>query len=443
MPTFRAAAHYWLVIIVVALLTGTVAAAYDSFNATSDAKTSLLDRSKSIAELISAEDLAKLSGDESDTRTDTYNDIKQRLVRLRQSYDDIKYIYIVGITKDGRPYYVVDSEIPGTYQYANPGQPYPEGLTRIQSIFNTKEGRILPSVDQQSDTITAFSPITNYASDNVSAILGMDTTRRALFMRIAQQAIAPIWLTLVLIVVVLWARRRAQLQQQFVSEKAFFLSFASHEIRGPLVSVAWALEYIAKQKNAPPIFLERATASIRNILDTIEDVMEMQKTEHVTLHKPQRHPVQIHGILYQIIDGLYLTCKEHDVNVSDTTSEANKQFIASVDPNLFERVLATLLLNAIKHSPPNGVVTVSLSQSDHHWYIRVHNDGEPIAEADQKHLFRDYSKTSMAKDKRYKAVGFGLLLAFEIISQHGGELSVESQEKEGVTMLITMPKRAV
>ncbi len=440
----RAASHYWLVIIVVALLTGLVAAAYDSFNALSDARASLQDRSKSIAELIPAEDLAKLNHNDTDTRTDTYNSIKQRLIRLRQAYEDVKYIYIVGINESGRPFYIVDSEVPGTFMYAAPGQPFPEGMMRVQEIFNAKEGRILPITDQrQGELITAFSPIVQYGSNSVTAVLGMDTTRSAFAKRIVMQAIAPIWLTLVLIVVVLWARRRAQLQQQFVSEKAFFLSFASHEIRSPLVSVAWALEYIAKQKNAPPIFLERATQSIRNILNTIEDVMEMQKTEQLSVRAPEHHPVQIHGILYNIIDGLYLTCKEHDVSISDTTSETNKLLVVHVDPALMERALATLLLNAIKHSPANGIVTVAISQSDKAWFIRVHNDGEHIAEADQKHLFSDFSKTTMAKDKRYKAVGFGLLLAYEIIGKHGGELTVESQENEGVTMLITVPKRVV
>jgi two-component system sensor histidine kinase VicK len=228
-----------------------------------------------------------------------------------------------------------------------------------------------------------------------------------------------------------------------VSEKAFFLSFASHEIRSPLVSIAWALEYIAKQKNAPPVFLERATTSIHTILDTIEEVMEMQKTEQLSVSVTKRQSVQIHGLIYKIIDSMYLASKEHDVTISDTTSEANKLFVAQVDPRLFERVLATLLYNAIKHSPTNGIVEVALTQSDKNWQIRVHNDGEHISEEDQRHIFVDYSKTTMAKDKRYKGVGFGLLLAYEIITAHGGELSVESQENEGVTLLINMPKRTV
>lgn len=444
LPVKKTTVSYWMVIIVVALLTGTVAAAYDAYNAASDTRASLLDRSKSIAELIPAEDINKLNGDESDTRTDTYNNIKQRLIRIRQGYQDVQYIYIAGVNASGRPYYIVDSANPGTPLYAIPGQPYPEGQQRIKEIFDSKEGRIMNVESQrQGSLMSAYSPIVQYGNGTVSAVLGLDITYRAYYTKIAEQVAVPLLLTLTLIVVVLWARRRAQLQQQFVSEKAFFLSFASHEIRSPLVSVAWALEYIAKQKNAPPVFLERATASIRTILDTIEEVMEMQKTEQLTIRSLQKHPVQIHGLIYSIIDSLYLTCKEHDVSISDTTSENNKQLIAHVDPRLFERVLATLLYNAIKHSPANSAIDIALTQTEKSWQIRVHNNGDHISEEDQRHLFVDYSQTSMAKDKRFKGVGFGLLLAYEIVTSHGGNLSVESQENEGVTLLITMPKRVV
>lgn len=440
----RAALNYWAVIIMVALLTGSVATAYAVFNASSDTRSSLLDRSKSIAELVSAEDLEKLDGTVEDTRTDTYNDIKQRLVRIQQSYQDVTYIYIVQINSSGRPYYLVDSANPATSRYAEPGQPYAEGMVRVKDIVDSKDGRILNQDSQtQGAIMSAISPIVQYGNGSSTAILGMDISHEAYFKRIVDQALIPILLTSALIIVVLWAKRRAQLQQQFVSEKAFFLSFASHEIRSPLVSIAWALEYIAKQKNAPPVFLERATTSIHTILDTIEDVMEMQKTEQLSVSVTKRQSVQIHGLIYRIIDSMYLASKEHDVTISDTTTETNKLFVAQVDPRLFERVLATLLYNAIKHSPANGIVEIGLTQSDKDWQIRVHNDGEHISEEDQRHIFVDYSQTTMAKDKRYKGVGFGLLLAYEIITAHGGDLRVESQENEGVTILINMPKKNI
>ncbi len=189
LPIKKPAVNYWVVIIIVALLTGAVAAAYDAFNAASDTRASLLDRSKSIAELISSEDIQKLNGDESDTRTDTYNDIKSRLVRIRESYQDVKYIYIVNVSSNTRPYYMVDSSTPGTTTYAEPGQPYPEGAERIKEIFNSKEGRIINIENQrQGNIMSAFSPIVQYSNGTVSAVLGMDISYQAYYRKLAEEA---------------------------------------------------------------------------------------------------------------------------------------------------------------------------------------------------------------------------------------------------------------
>jgi two-component system OmpR family sensor kinase len=235
----------------------------------------------------------------------------------------------------------------------------------------------------------------------------------------------------------IFARRRALQQQKYLNEKAFYLSFASHEIMSPLTSVSWVLR--ERRANLDAI-LPKIQSTVAEVLTTVRDVLSLQNLDSLSNKKLKKEPEQISLLIDTLITNLSIVCEEHGVRIENKTAEGDKAFTAPVDKLLFKRVIFNLLINAIKYSPRDGVITVALRQSLTDWSVSVHNDGQTISPEDQKRIFEGMYRTKAAETSNQSGIGLGLMLSNNIAIRHGGKLDVASAEGQGVTLTIVIPK---
>ncbi len=120
-----------------------------------------------------------------------------------------------------------------------------------------------------------------------------------------------------------------------------------------------------------------------------------------------------------------------DFSGTDTRVEAY------VDPKLLRHALTNLLTNAIKYSPEDKPITVSLNIDDQQAVIRVRDQGIGIPEDDLKHLFEPFHRA--ANVGKIQGTGLGLAIAKQAIELHGGTLAVESTVNVGTTFTIRLP----
>ncbi len=434
---------YWRLSIAVILVIGLSMSVFVGVAAGRNIKKSLLERTSGLAELIEPEHLKKLSGGAEDISSSQYKDLKQRFINLKSKNSDIRFVYILALSKD-RPnsYFLLDSESPNSEDYSYPGQPYPEGDKDVNQIYKTGEAEVLPVTrDRWGVWLSGFSPIKD-ASGKVIAVLGLDIPAKSYYQSTLTAAAVPLLISLILAAVFAWNYRRSQFQQEFLAQKAFFLSFASHEIRSPLSSVAWALK-ILKNKTLPPeqqvTFLARTETSVRHILETIEEVLNLQGTESLKNKKLNKTNERIHGLITDTIDNLSLLATQKKRDIKDLTNRTDTNLMAKVDVALFNRVLSNLLVNAIKYSREDEPITVQLYTLEDCWKIEFHNGGEVLSKNDQAKIFNAYYRTNRAKKDTQQGTGLGLMLCNELIKRHKGTLSVTSNETEGTTFTITMP----
>jgi PAS domain S-box-containing protein len=105
------------------------------------------------------------------------------------------------------------------------------------------------------------------------------------------------------------------------------------------------------------------------------------------------------------------------------------------------RVLENLCVNAIKYGAPHRPVRVSLSQSNEHVWIEVHNEGEPIAAADRDRLFKPFKRIEDGGAAgRPAGWGLGLTLVKGIVEAHGGGVTLQSEAGTGTVFLVTLPR---
>ncbi len=438
----RASSSYWTFIVLIVVVIGLAASVYTGVAESQSIKNSLAQRTESLADLVPANEVTSLKGSDEDLKSPIYQALKQRLINVRAANKDIRFVYIMGLKNGQEPFFYVDSEDPSSDGYSPPGQSYPEGVYDVKSIFNSGKSRVLPvERDRWGVWLSGFSPVKDPAG-KVVGVFGLDIPARNYFLQISLKALTPLLLAGFIVVSIFWAKRRSKLEKQFLAAKAFFLSFASHEIRSPLTSVAWELrrltshehEHIQKEN------LVELQNNLHHILSTVDDVLSLQGMERLQAKKLQKSPVSIHKIIEADIQSLLLMSKEHAVKIEDLTSSQDKHIISHVDEALFKRVIANLMVNSIKYAPEKSQVEIALSQTDSHLIISIHNEGPGIPKAEQKKIFEGFYRTKQAEASGQKGSGFGLMLCRDIVVSHGGQLELESDANQGVTFKIILPK---
>src|SRR5262249_14012287 len=119
------------------------------------------------------------------------------------------------------------------------------------------------------------------------------------------------------------------------------------------------------------------------------------------------------------------------------------RLIGSWDAVRLERVLTNLVGNAIKYSPDGGPVAIELaSEVDEQargWaVIRVRDQGVGIPALDRPHVFERFRRGANV-ERHIAGTGIGLFGSRQIVEQHGGTISVESEEGVGSTFTVRLP----
>ena len=106
---------------------------------------------------------------------------------------------------------------------------------------------------------------------------------------------------------------------------------------------------------------------------------------------------------------------------------------------LLKEMIYNLLDNAIKYNVPGGSVTASVRKSAGRTILSVADTGIGIPYAHQPRVFERFYRVDKARSRESGGTGLGLSIAREILSQHRGEIKIDSVYGEGTDVRITLP----
>jgi signal transduction histidine kinase len=104
-----------------------------------------------------------------------------------------------------------------------------------------------------------------------------------------------------------------------------------------------------------------------------------------------------------------------------------------------QQVLYNLVSNAIKYSPSQAEVLIRITQVDETASIIVVDQGIGIPAESLPHLFQRFYRASNVDPQHISGMGIGLYVVKEIVTLHGGEITVESAENTGSTFTVRLP----
>ncbi len=123
---------------------------------------------------------------------------------------------------------------------------------------------------------------------------------------------------------------------------------------------------------------------------------------------------------------LELSCPERGLMVNGDTEQ-------------LDRALTNLLSNAVKYTLSGGRVEVSASRDGDQAVMEVRDTGIGIPEKDQPSLFTRFFRASNAVGHQFTGTGLGLAIVRTIVSNHRGEVTLQSREGVGTTVTVRLP----
>lgn len=220
------------------------------------------------------------------------------------------------------------------------------------------------------------------------------------------------------------------------------LSLASHQLRTPATGVkqylgmvlqGFAGDVTGKQRE----YLERAYASNNRQLGVINDILHLAKLEtgRIVLAESK---FDIAKMVRDVVDEQRESAAKGELTLH---LEAPPTGIMVGDSHMLRMVIENLVSNAIKYTPPNGVVSVRLVQRANRWVIMVKDTGVGIAKSDFNKLFKQFTRINNPRSEFVTGTGVGLYLAYHLTVLHGGTISVTSKKGKGSTFTVRLPKK--
>jgi signal transduction histidine kinase len=210
----------------------------------------------------------------------------------------------------------------------------------------------------------------------------------------------------------------------------------AHDMRSPLARIRANAE--SALSRAESIVDYRASAA-----DTLEECDRLLQMINTTLDVAEaesgaaeitREAVDVAEVVSDACELFEPLAEEKGIQLSsrlapDCRVQGNRQYL--------QRMLANLLDNALKYTPPLGKVDVGVASAEDVVSICVRDTGIGISEADQAHVFERFFRCDHSRSQ--PGFGLGLTFARAVTRAHGGELAVASSLGQGSAFTATLP----
>jgi len=238
-----------------------------------------------------------------------------------------------------------------------------------------------------------------------------------------------------------WLRRRLE---EFETQKNRFLRHVSHELKTPLTALREGAELLNDQVAGPLAPPQRQVVGIMRdnsvkLQRLIEELLDYQRALHaaaslemklIALEALVDDAVKPHELAAQA-KGLRLV-----IDAQPATVEA--------DPEKLRSILDNLISNAVKFTPPGGVISVTARAVAGEAIIEVQDTGPGVPVEERESIFNLFFRGQTKADGsavRVKGSGLGLAIARELVEAHGGHIAVVGGDAGG-HFRVTLPRRS-
>jgi signal transduction histidine kinase len=219
-----------------------------------------------------------------------------------------------------------------------------------------------------------------------------------------------------------------------------FVSAVSHEFRTPLTSIRQLTEMLARGRMESEEHKQRAyelmlgqSDRLGRLVESLLDFGRMQAREY----KFRSDRLETADFARSVTEEFQETVRSRGYAI-EFAPRADCAWIRG-DREALAGALWNLLDNAVKYSPVEKQVEVSIASANGKVEVRVRDRGDGIAREDLKRVFGKFYRGANAKKQGTKGTGIGLAMVKEIVEAHGGTVRVRSEVGQGSEFTMVLP----
>ncbi|MEJ7597564.1 MAG: hybrid sensor histidine kinase/response regulator [Kofleriaceae bacterium] len=218
-----------------------------------------------------------------------------------------------------------------------------------------------------------------------------------------------------------------------------FIAMLGHELRNPLAPIRTAVDLMRLRQGATVgrevAVIERHVKHMVQLIDDLLDVTRIVKGKL----ELRLAPVDLFDV---VRDAIEMSSPLFEQSGHRLDCDVPRGLVVSADSGRLTQIIANLLMNAAKYTPPQGHVEIVGVRSGGAIELVVRDNGPGIAEEIRAHIFDLFVQERQSLDRSRGGLGLGLAIVKSLAALHGGDVSLDSEIGRGSTFTLRLPPLA-
>lgn len=229
-------------------------------------------------------------------------------------------------------------------------------------------------------------------------------------------------------------------QRKISDEKIHFFINTAHDIRTPLTLIKAPLEELREKETLSKDGISNMNTALRNVNALLRLTTNLINFERADVYSSElcisEH--ELNTFMNEIFNAFQQYAHIKHINF---TYESNFKYLnVWFDKEKMESIFKNIISNALKYTPENGNVHISVWETSDSWSVEVKDTGIGIPANEQRKLFKLHFRGSNAINSKVTGSGIGLMLVWKLVRLHKGKINLSSVENQGSVIKITFPK---
>ncbi|HUP28344.1 MAG TPA: HAMP domain-containing sensor histidine kinase [Chloroflexia bacterium] len=225
------------------------------------------------------------------------------------------------------------------------------------------------------------------------------------------------------------------------------IAAVSHDLRTPLASMRAMVEALNDGVVSDPETINRYLGNIqhetKHLSTLIDDLFELSQIDAGVL-KLHLELTSIEDLVSDVLESMSAQAEKKGIKLHGQVEGSPTR--VQLDAPRIQRVLYNLIQNALRHTPTDGTVVLTVRGERDKVELMVADSGEGIAPGDLPHIFDRFYRGEPARTRSNRAdtpgVGLGLAISRGIVEAHGGTIDAVSGPGQGATFHVVLPTSA-
>jgi two-component system sensor histidine kinase SenX3 len=221
-----------------------------------------------------------------------------------------------------------------------------------------------------------------------------------------------------------------------------FVANVSHELKTPVGGIALLAEAVLDAKDDPEAvarFASRIQVESTRLTRLVKEIVELSRLQAAdSLHEPE--PVSVPAVVTEAVDSVRVAAEARAI-VIDVRAEPGLTVFG--DAALLVTAVGNLVTNAVNYSDPRTRVAVAARRVGDDVEITVTDQGQGIPAYELERVFERFYRVDAARSRATGGTGLGLAIVKHVCANHGGDVTVWSQEGHGSTFTMRLPLAAL